>query len=54
MSCFTPYERKMLEKVAFIFKDADASTMSEISHLKNQPWDRTKNTKECIKKLISN
>lgn len=45
LSCFTPYERKMLEEIAFIFKEADAETMTEASHLKNQPWYKTKTTK---------
>jgi uncharacterized phage-associated protein len=41
MSVFTPREKKILDDVAFIFKDSTASEMSEISHLKNEPWDKT-------------
>jgi uncharacterized phage-associated protein len=44
-SWFSPYEKKMLEEVAEIFYDADAKTMTEISHLKNSPWDLTLRTK---------
>jgi uncharacterized phage-associated protein len=39
--CFTPRQIKLLEKVAFIFKEAKADDMIEVTHLKNQPWDQT-------------
>jgi len=42
---FSPRELKILENLAFIFKDADASQMIESTHLKNEPWDRTKKEK---------
>jgi len=42
-SCFTPYEKEMLETVSFIFKEATAKEMTEITHLHNSPWDKTKN-----------
>jgi len=51
INCFAPYEMKMLEKVAFIFKEADANLISEISHFKNQPWDITKKTKGMFKPI---
>jgi len=51
LSYFTPYERQMLEEVAFIFKEADAETMTEASHLKNQPWYKTLNSKGKYKKI---
>ncbi len=41
LSVFTPREKQILENLAFIFKEATPSQMSEISHLPNQPWDRT-------------
>ena len=41
LSVFTPREQKILEELAFTFKDATPTQMSEISHLKNQPWDKT-------------
>jgi len=41
MEIFSDRERKILEKVAFIFKDALAEDMTEITHLKNQPWRKT-------------
>jgi uncharacterized phage-associated protein len=41
MEIFSDRERKILEKIAFIFKDALAEDMIEITHLKNQPWQKT-------------
>jgi len=48
---FTKRELRILENVAFIFKDAKAEDIMEASHLPNQPWDmtiRTKGEKEKI------
>jgi uncharacterized phage-associated protein len=45
MKAFTPREQKILDDLAFIYKEATAKQMSEISHLKNQPWDLTYRTK---------
>lgn len=45
---FTKRELRLLEKVAFIFRDAEAKDMVEASHLPNHPWDKTIKTKgEC-------
>ena len=44
-SIFTPREKKILENLAFIYKDATAKTMSEISHEANKPWEITKRDK---------
>ena len=41
LSIFTRRENDILEKVAYIFKDATAKQMTEITHLKNKPWDKT-------------
>jgi len=41
LSVFSPREREILENLAFMFKDVTPSQMSEISHLKNEPWDKT-------------
>lgn len=38
---FTNREKKLLENLAYIFKDAKASDMVESTHLRNEPWDRT-------------
>jgi len=45
MKVFTPREQKILDTLAFIYMETNAKQMSEISHLKNQPWDLTYNTK---------
>ena len=44
-SIFTPREKKILEKLAFIYKDATAKDMSEISHEADRPWEITRREK---------
>jgi len=41
LSVFTPREIKILEILAFIYKEARASDISEVTHLPQQPWDIT-------------
>jgi len=41
LSVFTPREVKIINELAFIFKNAKAWEISEVSHLPNQPWDIT-------------
>ncbi|MBD3338068.1 MAG: DUF4065 domain-containing protein [Candidatus Lokiarchaeota archaeon] len=41
----SPNEIKILEEVSFVFKDATAKQMTEITHLPNTPYDKTKNEK---------
>ncbi|MCK4388165.1 MAG: SocA family protein [Dehalococcoidia bacterium] len=41
LSFFTPRETKIMEDLAFIYKDARAWQMSDVSHLPKQPWDIT-------------
>lgn len=38
---FSPREQKILKRLAEIYHDATAAQLSEISHLKNEPWDKT-------------
>lgn len=38
---FTKRELALLEKISFIFKEAKAGDISEVSHLRNQPWFKT-------------
>jgi uncharacterized phage-associated protein len=38
---FSQRELKLMEKIAFIFRDARAENMVEVSHLPNRPWDKT-------------
>ncbi len=41
LSVFTPREKRILEQLAFVFKDARAWEMSEITHLTKEPWELT-------------
>lgn len=42
LSVFTPREIEILERLAFIYKDARAGDISEVTHLPNEPWDTTR------------
>ena len=48
---FSKKEMKLLDDIAFIFKDANAEAMVESSHLKNEPWDQTLKEKGEFKKI---
>lgn len=39
---FTKRELQLMERIAYIYKDATASQISEVSHLKGKPWHVTK------------
>lgn len=41
LSLFTPREIKIIEDLAFVFKEARARDISEVTHLPKQPWDIT-------------
>lgn len=41
LSIFTPREIKILEDLAFIFKEARGRDISEVTHLPKQPWEIT-------------
>lgn len=41
MDIFTPREKRILDDLAFIYKDATATQMSDISHEKEKPWQIT-------------
>ena len=41
LKVFSPREQGILERLAEIFRDADAKQISDVSHFKNHPWDRT-------------
>ena len=45
MKVFTPREKKLLDTLATIYEEATAKQMSEISHLKEKPWDSTYGTR---------
>jgi uncharacterized phage-associated protein len=45
LKVFSPREQRIMEELVFVFKDVTPTQISEISHLKNLPWDRTLKTK---------
>ena len=48
---FSKKELALLEKISFIFQEAQADGMVESTHLKNEPWDRTLKEKGEFKKI---
>jgi uncharacterized phage-associated protein len=50
-SVFTQREKEVLERVAYVFRDARAHEIVEISHLKNQPWAKTLKEQGRFKKI---
>ena len=48
---FTKREMKLMERLSFIFKDALAKDMVEITHLAGTPWDKTINEKGLGKRI---
>jgi uncharacterized phage-associated protein len=48
---FSEREIKLLENISFMFKDLKSDDIVEITHLKNKPWSRTKNTKGLLHKI---
>jgi uncharacterized phage-associated protein len=42
---FTKREIKILNKVSEVFRDAKGNLMTDSTHLKNSPWEKTKNEK---------
>lgn len=51
MSVFSKREKRILEKIAKYFKDYKANRITEISHLKGKPWDKTKRAEGKTKKI---
>ncbi|MBW2616686.1 MAG: SocA family protein [Deltaproteobacteria bacterium] len=48
---FSNREMNLLEKIAYIFKEAKADTMVESTHLKKEPWDKTLREKGKFEKI---
>lgn len=48
---FTKREKKLLKDIAFIFKEAKAEQIVEVSHLKNEPWHKTLKEKGPYQKI---
>jgi len=51
LSVFSPREKRILENLSEIFQDVDAKMISDISHFKNHPWDRTIKEKGPLAKI---
>lgn len=51
MEVFSKREKNILEKVAEIFRSTKAKDMTEISHLKGNPWDTTLKSRGRFKKI---
>ncbi|MDI6766429.1 MAG: Panacea domain-containing protein [Bacteroidota bacterium] len=51
LTIFSPRQQRVLEKFADMFRDVDAKMISDISHFKNHPWDKTKNEKGLFNKI---
>jgi len=48
---FSERELKILKEVADVYRDAKAEDMVSVTHLKNQPWERTKKAKGLFKRI---
>ena len=48
---FSNREKKLLKDITDIYKDVRADDISEISHLKNAPWDKTLRDKGLRQKI---
>lgn len=48
---FTPRQLRLLEQIAYIFKEAKAEDMVEVTHLRNQPWHKTLTQKGEFQKI---
>src|SRR4030067_464284 len=48
---FSKKEMKLMERLSFIFKDALAKNMVEITHLTGAPWDKTIKEKGAGKRI---
>lgn len=48
---FSKREIKIMQNIAEIFKEAFAEDMSEVSHLPNEPWNKTKKTKGLLAEI---
>jgi len=56
LSVFTPREIKIIEDLAFIYKEARARDISEVTHLPKQPWEitiKSKGKNKLIDYLLS-
>jgi len=45
LNWLTPNEQEIMKEIAFVFKNSSAKEMSDITHLKGTPYDKTKSEK---------
>ena len=48
---YSEKEKRLLEEISFMFRDAKADDMVEVTHLKNEPWHRTLKEKGAFAKI---
>jgi hypothetical protein len=48
---FSKRELRLMERIAFIFKEAKSDDMIEASHLPNHPWHKTKTNEGLYKEI---
>lgn len=51
MRVFSPFEIEIMENIVFKYKDLKAEEISEVSHLKNTPWEKTKREKGLFSEI---
>ncbi|MEA3417110.1 MAG: Panacea domain-containing protein [Thermodesulfobacteriota bacterium] len=51
---FSPRELMLLEEISYTFKDVQANDITDISHLPNEPWSKTKETKGMLQLIDYN
>lgn len=51
LDIFTPREKRIMDNLIFMYKDIKGEQMSEISHLKNKPWDKTIKDKGLMSRI---
>ena len=51
MGVFSRREMEILKHLAFIFRDATADQMTEATHIKNSPWEKTMREKGLGKEI---
>lgn len=45
LALFSPIQQKMMQDLVFMYKSIKPFQISEITHLKNSPWDKTRKQK---------
>ncbi|MGA2669634.1 MAG: Panacea domain-containing protein [Ignavibacteria bacterium] len=51
ISVFTPREQRIMKELVDIYRDVDAKMISDVSHFRNHPWDKTIKDKGKNKKI---